>query len=105
MRIDFECSGGYAGLQLEYHVDTDELPQELAEKLLSLVERAAVFDLQPEKVAPEIPDIPDVLSYRLTLHEGDRMISLSLNDITAPDSLRPLLSFLHELALKQCRKK
>ncbi len=104
MRINFECSGGYANLQLKYHVNTDELSQELAEELLGLVERSGVFDLQPYEVAPKSAGPPDVFFYRLTLYEGDKKKSLSLNDVTAPASLRPLLSFLQELALKQRRK-
>jgi len=52
MRIDFECSGGYANIRLAYHVDTDELPQEVANEILELVESSGIFDLQQSEVAP-----------------------------------------------------
>lgn len=105
MRINFECSGGYVGLNLKYQVDTNELPPKLADELLKLVESSNVFNLQPSEVAPKEAGPPDVFSYRLTLYSGDKKISLSLNDITAPDSLRPLLSFLQELALRHQKHK
>lgn len=104
MRIDFECSGGYANLRLTYHGDSSELPQESAEELLRLVEISRIFEIQPDELVSELEGPPDVFFYRLILQEGDKEISLSLNDITAPASLHPLLSFLQELALKQRRE-
>jgi hypothetical protein len=104
MRIDFECSGGFANLRLTYRANTDELPQELASELLRLVEDSGVFDLQGSEVTPTSPGPPDVFLYRLSLSEGSRRKSLSLNDVTAPSPLHPLLAFLRERALDQRRK-
>lgn len=101
MQIDFESSGGYANLRLTYRGNTDELPQELAEELLRLVENSSVFQLQQSEVAPKSAGPPDVFFYRLSLHEGSRQISLSFNDFTAPVSLRPLLARLRQLAIEQ----
>jgi hypothetical protein len=97
MRIDFECSGGFAALQLAYHSDTDELPTEVAEEISRLVESSGFFDLQQGEVTP----MPDVISYRLSLSQGDKKKSLSFNDITAPVELRPLLALLRKLAMEQ----
>ena len=105
MRIDFECSGGYANLRLTYHVDTDELPQELAEELLRLVKSSGIFDLQQQsEVAPTSTGPPDVFFYKLSLYKGNRRKSLSFNDVTAPASLHPLLALLRKLALEQRQK-
>ena len=104
MRIDYECSGGYANIRLEYHTNTDELPQELANELLSLVETSKVFDLQQNEVAPGSEGPPDVFFYRLSLYEGTLKKSLYLNDVTAPATLQPLLARLQELAWEQRRK-
>ena len=101
MRIKFECSGGFANLRLTYHADTDELPQELAEELLRLVEDARVLDIQPSEVAPRPTGPPDVFVYRLSLQQGNRKTSLSFNDMTAPAPLQPLLAVLRKLALEQ----
>jgi hypothetical protein len=104
MRIDFECSGGFANLRLTYHVDTDELPQEFAEEILRLVESSGFFDIQPSEVAPTSAGPPDVFFYRLSLSQGSRKQSLSCNDVTAPAALHPLLALLRKLALNQKRK-
>lgn len=104
MRIDFESSGGFANLQLSYHVDTETLPPEQAEELLKLVKSSGVLDLQQSDINAKSASGPaDVISYRLSLSEGTRRNTLSFNDVTAPASLQPLLALLRKLALKQRR--
>jgi hypothetical protein len=103
MKIDFVSSGGFANLMLEYHDNTEELPAELGQELRDLVESAGVFDLQPEEVAPNQAGPPDVIQYQLSVMEGNRQTSITCNDVTAPPSLRPLLSRLRQLAIQQRR--
>lgn len=104
MHIDFESSGGYANITLTYHGNTEELPGEVANKLIELVESSRIFDLNEKEVAPGLFGPADVLYYKLKIYEGNKRISLSFNDITVPDSLHPLLTFLQELAWEQIRK-
>jgi hypothetical protein len=99
MRINFSCSGGYANLQLSYHADTDELPEELARELQGLVDSAGVFDFQPP---PASRGFPDAISYQLLVSDGGRSRSLSVNDATA-GPLLPLLTRLRQLAIEQRR--
>jgi hypothetical protein len=104
MHIDFESSGGYANINLAYHGNTEELPPEVANKLIELVESSKIFDIKQNEVAPSSFGPPDVLYYKLTIYEGNKRTSLSFNDTTSPESLRPLLTFLQELAWEQIRK-
>ena len=105
MQIDFTSSGGFANLQLAYHADTNTLPEEQAEELARLVESSGVFDLRQNGMPPEAAvGLADIVSYRLSLSEGTRQITLWFNDITAPASLQPLLALLRKLALEQKRK-
>lgn len=104
MRIDFECSGGFFHLPLAYRADTNELAPGLAQELLKLAESSGFFDFQQGDAAPKSPGPPDVISYRLSLSEGGKSKSLSVNDVTAPASLHPLLTRLRELALEQRRQ-
>jgi hypothetical protein len=104
MNIDFESSGGYANIRLKYHGNTDTLPEEVANKLIQLVESSKVFELEKKEVTPTLPGPPDVLHYKLTIHEGNRKVSLSFNDVTVPESLFPLIGFLQELAWEQAGK-
>jgi len=100
MRINFECSGGYLNLQLKYHVDTNELPRELAEELLGLVESSGVFDFQQDSTST---GFPDAISYKLSISQGGKTKSLMVNDATA-GTLHPLLARLYQLALYERRK-
>lgn len=105
MRIDFESSGGFANLQLSYHIDTETLSPEQAEELLKLVKNSGVFDIQQSDLTSKSTGSPaDVISYRLSLSEGTRQKTLSFNDVTAPASLQPVLALLRKLALEQKRK-
>lgn len=106
MHIDFEGSGGFANLQLNYHVDTDALSKEQMEHLLKLVESSGFFDLQQSDVASEPHGgSPDVFVYRLSMSEGGRQNELTFSDATAPASLQPLLALLQKLALEQRAKR
>ena len=100
MRIDFDCSGGYVNLQLSYRADTDELPPELAKELLELVESSGVFDFQQ---GPTSAGFPDAISYKLSVSQGGKTKSLSVNDVTA-GTLLPLLTRLRQLVLDERRK-
>jgi|SRR5687768_5179324 len=102
MQIDFSSSGGFANLQLAYQADTNTLPEEQAQELEELVESSGVFDLGQEDINSNTAvGRADVISYRLTLSEGARQTTLWMNDITAPASVRPLLSLLRKLAIEQ----
>jgi len=104
MQIDFASSGGFANLQLNYRVDTNDLPGEQARELTRLVESSGVFDLQQEDANPNVAvGRADVISYRLSVSDGDRPTTLWFNDITAPASVRALLAYLRKLALEQKR--
>ena len=105
MQIDFATSGGFANLELAYRGDTNELPEEQANELERLVESSRAFDLEQDDVNPSVTvGRADLISYRLSLSEGNRQKTLWFNDVTAPASVRPLLAFLRKLALEQKRK-
>lgn len=102
MLIEFSSSGGFANLQLAYRVDTNNLPEEQAKELTRLIESAGVFDLEQNDINPiSSSGSADMISYRLTLSQGDKQKTLLFTDVSAPASVRPLLAFLRKLALEQ----
>ncbi|HII92890.1 MAG TPA: hypothetical protein HA262_12190 [Methanosarcina sp.] len=105
MHVDFEFSGGYANINLIYRGDTEKLPPEIASKLLRLIESSGVLDIQQSEITSNRTGPPDVFFYKLSLYEGGKKKSLSFNDATVPDQLKPLLELLQELAWEQLRKK
>ena len=102
MQIDFASSGGANNIQLAYQGDTETLPEEQARELERLVESSSVFEIQQDDLNTSTAlGRADVISYRLTLAEGNRQNTLWFNDITAPASVRPLLPFLRRLAVER----
>jgi hypothetical protein len=102
MQIDFSSSGGFANVELAYQADTSSMPKEQASELEALVESSGVLDMQQEDVNPNVTvGRADVISYRLSLAEGNRQVTLWMNDVTAPAAVRPLLAALRKLALEQ----
>lgn len=98
MKINYRCTGGYANLNLSYQVDTQDVSAALAQELTTLVQQARVFELDSAALASPGGGPPDLLTYHLDVQDGGRRRSLTCTDITAPDSLRPLLDRLQELA-------
>lgn len=106
MQIDFGSSGGVANVELTYQADTNTMPERQAKELEALVESSEVFDLDQDDANPAVTvGRADVISYRLSISDGSRQTTLWLNDVTAPASVRPLLSYLSKLAMAQKRGK
>jgi hypothetical protein len=105
MLITYTCTGGIANLALEYRADTAELPQETAEKLKMLVDRAQLLNREwEEKQQVGTQRAADAFSYQVSVeHEGQKK-AFQFTDVTAPDEVRPLLDQLRNLAIEQKMK-
>jgi hypothetical protein len=101
MRIDYQCSGGYGGLRLNYQGETDALPTADAKVLLGLIEAANIFDLTPKQLSKKSRPVPDDFVCRLTLSKTGKKKTLSFNELGAPENLRRLSVHLRKLALKK----
>jgi hypothetical protein len=89
MRIQFERSGGFAGLLVRTSIDTGSLSKEEADKLQKMVAEAGFFDL-PAQLSSPSPGA-DQFQYKVSIEEGDRRHTVETSDQAAPDSLWPLL--------------
>lgn len=102
MQIDFASSGGVNNVELVYQAETNTLPEREAKEIDRLVESSGVFELQQSDINPSVTvGRADVITYRLSLSDGDRQTTLWMNDVTAPIAVRPLLAFLQNLALER----
>jgi hypothetical protein len=99
MKIDFERSGGFAGMLVQLSVDTGSLPPAEADILHQRVQKANFFDLPARLDTPK--GAPDQFQYVLTVEEGARRHTVETSDGAAPASLRPLLRDLTLLARSQ----
>lgn len=95
MLVEFQRSGGFAGTSLTTRVDTEELPPPEAEELARLVERA---DLQTLAKRPPGPGRADRFQYDLAITLEDRRYEVTLGETEVPETARPLLDRLTELA-------
>jgi hypothetical protein len=94
MKIDFERTGGFAGMKLQAAVRTETLSPEQAAELHALVAAADFFRLP----AVIVTSAPDQFHYRVTVAEGLRRHTIQTTDSAAPAALRPLLERLAALA-------
>jgi hypothetical protein len=98
MRIDFQRSGGYAGITLATSVDSGQLTDVEAGELVELVDRA---DLPALAERPRRAGGPDRFQYDLTVTLEDRRYEVTLGDDEVPETARPLLDRLMELARRR----
>ena len=96
MRIEFERSGGFAGMQLSTTVDTEDLAPRDAELLESAVDEACVDQL-PRRLVSAAPGA-DRFQYHLVVEEGDERHEVDVGEAALPDSLRPLIEYMSMLA-------
>ena len=96
MRIEFERSGGFAGMQLATSVDTSDLAPRDAELLEDAVEAAAFFKL-PRRLVSAAPGA-DRFQYDLVVEEGGQRHEVHVGEADLPDTLRPLIEHMSVLA-------
>ncbi|NIR45391.1 MAG: hypothetical protein GWN99_13315 [Gemmatimonadetes bacterium] len=101
MRIEFERSGGVAGLRLSLSIDTDTLPEAEAEEIEKLVEASGFFEM-PERTGT--PSGADAFVYRVKVESAERAHTVTTSDIDAPSELSPLLERLERLARRARRE-
>jgi emfourin len=96
LQIEFERSGGFAGVALRKSVDAGDLPPAEAEELRTLVERA-LPGLAESSPGPG-PGKPDRFQYDLTVTIDDRVYRVTLGEAELPDDAKPLVDKLLVLA-------
>jgi hypothetical protein len=103
MEIEFEFSGGYGGLfagqPLVFRARTDELPQDVRERLSNLIQAAGLDTIETDEASPRGGPARDTFQYRLVLRDRGGVRSFSFDDVNAPAAVHPLLACLRELAI------
>ena len=96
MRVEFERSGGFAGLRRVCTVDEATLPPDEVRQLRDLVQAAGFFDL-PAEVTARRPG-GDRFHYRVTVDDSERRHTVDLDEVAVPDGVRPLVDWLSRRA-------
>jgi hypothetical protein len=98
MKIEFERTGGFAGLALKKVIDLDKLPPEDANKLNQLIEASDFFKL-PEAITASGPGA-DRFHYTVTVDTGGKKHTVDVDEAAIPPKLKPLLQWLTAAASK-----
>jgi len=92
MKIQFERTGGFAGIKLKKSLDSANLSPSEAKDLESLLERSQFFDLPPERIKSS--QGPDRFCYKLTIEAERGTRTMEVGEASLPLSMRPLLHWL-----------
>ena len=107
MKIYYEQSGGFAGIDINTMVNTDSLPSDEVNKLQDLVNKANFFSLNSVSSQPETG--ADYFHYRITVEMDDdsnnnkngqkKTHTLEIYD-PVPAQLKPLIKYLRTKAME-----
>lgn len=106
MRIDYERTGGFAGMRLATTFDTDTLPADQAGTLQGLIAEAHFFDLPAQPSAPQLsapqspapPQAADQFHYHVTIEAKGKRHTVDVGEAAASPALQALLQRLTLLA-------
>jgi len=99
MQIQFERSGGFAGIRLKRSFSSEALPAEEEKKLAELVEVARFFEL-PARIRATEPGA-DRFQYEISVETEDGKHTVQVDEAAVPAQLQPLLAWLKAAARKQ----
>lgn len=99
LRVQFERTGGFAGLRLTVDLNTDSLSAVEADELRHLVESARFFELPAQIVGSE--KTADQFVYKVTVESEQRTHTITVGESAAPETLRPLIDWLSAAARKR----
>jgi hypothetical protein len=91
VKVQFERSGGFAGMKRAISVDTRTLPPEQAQELREKVNRADFFNLAPEIIGQKGAD---QFLHTVTVETEGRRHTVRTTDAAAPERLKPLIEWL-----------
>lgn len=92
MQIQFERSGGFAGIRQTHSVSSDALPAEDQKKLTELVQGARFFELPATMRATE-PGA-DRFQYKISVETDQGKHTVQVDEAAVPTQLQPLLAWL-----------
>jgi hypothetical protein len=95
MQIDFERSGGFAGMTIQTSVDTDKLPSAESGELVQMITAANFFSL-PARTNSGLG--ADQFNYKITVQSQGMSRTVETTDSTMPPSLKRLVNKLMSLA-------
>ncbi len=91
--INFTRTGGAMGREISLNTDLESLPGPAAQRLNGLLTESNFFEVPTANNLMPRPD-----EYTITVTAGNSMHTVRVTDSTMPESIRPLVEELIELA-------
>ncbi|MFT3894891.1 MAG: hypothetical protein QM730_24945 [Anaerolineales bacterium] len=101
-RVQFERTGGFAGIRFAADFKPEELPHDQSKELFELLDDLD-FDELPEEMMGE-GAVPDSFSYTVTVETTKWKHTVTTGDTSAPEKMQELLQLLNRIARNQMRK-
>lgn len=98
--ISYKRTGGTMGQEMAVDLNLNEMPANLSQRLQNLITESNFF---ATPVLNEAFSRPDEFEYTVSIDAGNSMHTVRATDSSMPESLRPLIEDLTELA-KASRK-
>ena len=94
-KINFKRTGGVLGREIDTDIDLNEIPDEESQELMRLITETNFFKIPQNFIAQAVPD---EYEYTVTIEAGNTHHTIHTSDSNAPETLRPLLEKLGQLA-------
>lgn len=93
--ISYKRTGGAMGQEMAVDFNLNEMPDDRSQRLHNLILESEFFKTPVQNTAMSKPD---EFEYTITIDSGNSMHTVRTTDTSMPDSLRPLIKELTELA-------
>ena len=93
--ISYKRTGGTMGQEMAVELNLNEMPANLSQRLQNLITESNFF---ATPVLNEAFSRPDEFEYTVSIDAGNSMHTVRTTDSSMPESLRPLIEDLTELA-------
>jgi len=102
-QIQFERTGGFAGIRFAADIKMDDLPKDQAQQIIQLLDEMN-FDKLPEQIVGN-PKVADGFNYSITVVSEKQQHTVTTSDTAAPQKMEPLLEILTQIAIQKARNK
>jgi hypothetical protein len=93
--INFKRMGGMMGREMSVSLDLGSMPGHEAQRLHGLLTTSNFFEIP---VVDDLRTGPDEFEYEITVVAGNSIHTVHVSDTAMPESLRPLVEDLTEIA-------
>jgi hypothetical protein len=98
MKIQFERTGGFAGMHMSTTIDTKTLPPNDAKDVQDLIDSSQFFQVPPNSASLETSKASkgaaDYFTYKITVENGEKKHSVECNDLNMQPKVKRLVNFL-----------